>query len=65
MLVQLRNSSLNCYRLERLESKYTLLILSCKSLGVAISATRQEKEILKSEATTKPEAMNIIHVEVK
>ena len=65
MLVQFRNSPQNCYHLEQVELTYTLQILSCKSLGVAMVVKNQEKEILTSEEIGKLETMNIIHVEVK
>ena len=65
MLVQFRNSPQNCYHLDRVESTYTLRILSCKRLGVAMVAKHQEKEIPTSEEIGELETMDITHVEVK
>ena len=49
MLMLFRNSHLNRYHLGRVDSKYALRILSCKSIDWTMDATHQEKEILASE----------------
>ena len=53
MLMLFRNSNLNRYHLGRVDSKYALRILSCKSLDWTMDATHQEKEILTSEGDYK------------